>query len=64
MTDQEKLLAQAEQVAAQLAGLAEVLAANGELVASGVVLAGRQTIRALYTKLAPPPATKEAATEP
>lgn len=43
-----------EATCAQLTQLADGLANDGLLVASGVVLGGRQAIRALWTRLSPP----------
>lgn len=48
------LATEVESVSAQLQTLADGLAADGMVTASGVVLMGRQAIRALWTRLHPP----------
>jgi hypothetical protein len=52
---------QVQQVATQQQALADVLAMEGKLTGAGAVLAGLQTIRVLWTKLAPPPAEEKPA---
>jgi hypothetical protein len=54
MITDEQLEAQVEVVLAALDRLAESLAADGHLQASGVALTGLQAIRALWTRLHPP----------
>ena len=46
------LAAEVDSVTAQLQTLADGMANDGLVTASGVVLMGRQTIRALWTRLA------------
>lgn len=48
------LTSEIESVSGQLQTLADGLAADGMVTASGIVLMGRQAIRALWTRLHPP----------
>jgi hypothetical protein len=50
------LRAQINEVVAQLQAVADTLAMQDRLMESAAVLAGRQAVRALWSKLNPPPA--------
>jgi hypothetical protein len=58
--ESEEFERQVQAISDQLMALADGLANDGLVVASGVVLSGRQMIRALWTRLNPPaPAAEE-----
>ncbi len=58
LNSKEEFQANVKAIVDDLAGLADSLASDGMLVASGRVLAGRQAVRQLWTMLNPPPQTE------
>lgn len=60
----EELAHEVDSVTKQLQVLADGMAADGMITASGVVLMGRQTIRALWTQLRPAEAPQDAPAAP
>lgn len=64
LIDEKQFAAQVEAVTKQLVALADGLAVDGLLGASGTVLAGVQAIKVLWTQAHPAPAAQPEPSDP